>query len=315
MAYHAGALKALDEAGVDVGGFEVLVGTSAGSVMASYLAAGWTPQDFYDYGHGTHPKSNRESADEMARIFTPLWGHPVERVRRSIGSMFALASSRGHWRRLGRGSVPVSALRRMFPAGLYSTDETRIRLVEDLPSKWPARTLLICTTDLYTGRRVAFGAPGAPEAALPDAVLASTAIPGVFPPVRIGDRNYVDGGAVTATSVDLAAQAGCDVIVCIAPLGYHNTGALVLRDPKIWAPVLTRSFFARTLRDEVRAARAQGSEVVVIRPGIDDLRTLGTNAMRSFDRGEMIDLVRSRVAHFLRSSKGRALVDRLEQAA
>lgn len=312
MAYHAGALKALDETGLDLDAFDVMVGTSAGSVMASYLAAGWTPHDFYEYAFGRHPRARedgRTPQDEIDRIFTPLWSGAGGRVRRGIGSFFALAAARGHWDRVARGRMPSAPLRRAFPSGLYSTEETRRRLHEDLPLAWPRPGLLISTVELYTGRRVAFGAPDAPEATLPEAVLASTAIPGVFPPVRIGDRSYVDGGAATATSLDLAVGAGCEAILCIAPLGWHNEGAFVLRDPKVWAPMLTRSLFARTLRDEVRAARDKGTEVLVIRPSLEELKTLGTNAMRDFDRGAMVERARIGVLRFLETKKGDALLD------
>lgn len=312
MAYHAGALKALDDAGLALDRFDVMIGTSAGSIMASYLAAGWTPNDFYEYAYGRHPKARRDGItpqDEIERIFTPLWSGPGERVRRWIGSSFALVASRGHWHRVAGGRMPAMPLRKAFPAGLYSTEETRRRLHEDLPRSWPQEGLLISTVDLYSGRRVAFGAPDAPPATLPEAVLASTAIPGVFPPVRIGDRSYVDGGAATATSLDLATQAGCTAILCIAPLGWHNEGALALRDPKVWAPMLTRTLFARTLRDEVRAARKEGADVLVIRPSLEELKELGTNAMRHFDREAMVESARSGVLRFIESNKDHALLE------
>lgn len=311
MAYHAGALKALAESGADLERFDVMVGTSAGAVMASYLAAGWTPQDFYEYAHGRHPRSlpdGRTAEEEVSQIFTPMWSGPGERVRRSVGSFFALASSRGHWHRIARDRLPWGRLRKAFPAGLYSTEETRRRLYEDLPLAWPRDGLLISAVDLYTGERVAFGAPDAPHATLPEAVLASVAIPGVFPPVKIGGRSYVDGGAATATSLDLATDAGCDAILCVAPLGWHNEGAVGSRDPKVWLPMLTRTLFARTLRDEVRSARRAGAQVLVVRPSLEELKTLGTDAMRHFDRAAMVEDSRRGVHRFLRAKKGNDLL-------
>ena len=287
MGYHAGVIKALHDRGIDVARSDVIVGTSAGSIIGSYLASGWAASDFYDYAHGKHPKAAREQADQKAevdRIFTPLWSNGAERARRTIGSLFTLAASRGYWHKATRGREPGEGLRRSFPSGLYSTTETRVRLHEDLPLEWPHDQLYICAVDLYTGERVAFGQPDAPPAPLPEAVLASTAIPGVFPPVRIGDRSYVDGGAYSATSLDLAADADCDAIICIAPLGYKSDGAVTARDPKIWFPLLARTLFARALRREVLDARARGIDVFVLRPGTTELKAHGTNAMRHFDR-------------------------------
>lgn len=295
MGYHAGALKALEEWGVDLGGSDLIVGTSAGAVIGSYVATGWTGGDFYDYAHGRHPDSERDEAeqkDQVRSIFTPLWHSRAERVRRGIGSTFAVVSSRGYWNRAVRGRVPVGALRRVFPAGLYSTEETRFRLHEDLPEQWPRDGVYICAADLYTGERVAFGAPGAPEATFPEAVRASTSIPGVFPPVRIGDRQYVDGGVVSATSLDLAVDAGAESIVCVAPLGYRKDEGVDTRDPRLWSSMLVRSLFARTLRREVNAARAAGVPVFVVRPWLTELRAHGTNSMRHFDRAALAQSAR-----------------------
>lgn len=300
LAYHAGALKALDEAGIDLPASDVIVGTSAGAIMGSYLAAGWSPGDFYDYANGRHPRAVARAEDrrrEQRNVFTPLWTTPVERVQRSIGSTFAVIAARGYWNRVARDRMPHDRLRRTFPAGLYSTTETRLRLEEDLPQEWPREGLYICGADLYTGRRVAFGHPDAPAAPLPDAVLASTAIPGVFPPVRIGGRQYVDGGIVSATSLDLAVDAGCTSIICVAPLGYRNEGGAA--EPRLWLPMAMRSLFARSLRREVNEARDRGVEVLVIRPWVGDLAQLGTNSMRHFDRAAMVEGARASVVRLL----------------
>ncbi len=302
MAYHAGALKALDEHGVDVVGSDLLVGTSAGAIKASYLAAGWTPQDFFDYAGGLHPRSPHDEDGqraEVAGMFTPLWADRRQRVQRMIGSSFALASSRGILQKATRGRAPNARFRRAFPSGMYSTAETRARLYDDLPEEWPREGLYICATDLYGGKRVPFGRDGEPKVPLPEAVLASTSIPGVFPPVRLEGKQYVDGGASSATSLDLAARDGCNSIICIAPLGYRNEGNLVIRDPKAWAPMLTRSFFARPLAKEVRAAREKGIAVFVIRPWVEELKALGTNAMRHFDRKTLVEATRVSVLKLL----------------
>lgn len=284
MGYHAGALKALAEWGIDTAAADLIVGTSAGAVIAAYLAQGWTADDFYDYAHGRHPRAG-EPRDEAATVFQPLWRSPTERLRRGAGSLFAAASARG----LTFGIQPPARLRALFPSGLYSTAATRLRLLEDLGEDWPQRPVYICAAELYGGRRVAFGAPGAPGAPFAEAVAASTAIPGVFPPVKIAGRHYVDGGIVSATSLDLAVAAGCRSILCIAPLGYRSDTRYSALDPRAWGPMLVRSPFGRTLRKEVRAARAQGVEVFVIRPWIGDLKELGSNSMRLSDRGRVTE--------------------------
>ena len=295
LGYHAGVMKALDEFGADVAAADIIVGTSAGSIIGSYLASGWAASDFYEYAHGRHPNSladEREQRDEVRRIFTPLYESQADRFRRGVGGIFALASSRGYWQRASGSREPHRALKKLFPSGMYSTEETRERLWNDLPEQWPREGLYICAVDLFSGELVPFGHPDAPEAPLPDAVLASTAIPGVFPPVKIGERSYVDGGAASATSLDLATKDGCDAILCVAPLGYKNDGVASPRDPRMFGPVLMRSFFARALRREVSAARAEGVEVFVIRPWLTELKEHGTNSMRHFDRARFSESTR-----------------------
>jgi NTE family protein len=302
MGYHAGALKALDEFGIDPTAADIMVGTSAGSIMASYMRTGWTPTDFVDYAHGRHPDSeSKETAirDEVRRLFVPMWSNSSERIRRMIGSGFAAMSSRGYWGRFG-GKVPGSWWRRNFPAGMYSTDETRERLAKDLPQEWPDRATYICATDLYTGELVPFGREGSLSAPLPDAVLASTAIPAVFPPVRINDRRYVDGGVTSATSLDLAAKDGCDAIICIAPLGYRRDETP--RSLRLFGPMIVRSMFARTLRKEVTAAREEGKDVLVIRPWLAELGAHGTNSMRHFDRAALVNDAREGVLRLLENN-------------
>jgi len=293
MGYLSGALKALQEWGVDLKSADVTIGTSAGSIMASYLAAGWDTGDFYEYAHRRHKDVAKDPADDeeaMRQFFLPISRSRGERVRRSIGSFYALASSRASWPI--RGWVPNDRLRRAFPSGLYATDLTRIRLYDDLPERWPENGLYICTADAYTGRRVAFGHPDAPPAPLPLAVLASCAIPGMFPPVKIDERHYVDGGVVSATSLDLAVEAGCRSILCVAPLGYRSEGEAILRDPKLWPAMFVRGMFARTLRKEVTDARAKGVEVLVVRPWVQELRAQGANSMRYYDRVAVADAAR-----------------------
>lgn len=292
MAYHAGALKALDEAGLDLAAADLMIGTSAGSILSSYMRCGWSPDDFYNYAHGRHPDVQKDPAaprDQIRQIFTPMWHTNVERARRLVGSTFAMAASRGY---LNRAGTPGRALRKAFPAGMYSTDETRLRFHEDLPVEWPDRDLYICAVDLYSGDLVPFGHRDAPQAPLPDAVLASTSIPGVFPPVRIGDKRYVDGGAKSATSLNLATQEECTHIICVAPLGFRSDGFTTSRDPKMWGPMFVRSLFARALKREVSEARNLGVEVVVVRPWATDLKMHGTNSMRHFDRAALSDQAR-----------------------
>ena len=96
------------------------------------------------------------------------------------------------------------------------------------------------------------GREGAPKVTLPRAVLASCAIPGVYEPVRVGRMTLVDGGARSTTNLDLAAKAGCDLIIGVAPMAF-DTGV-----PPGPLGQFVRGIPARQLSGEVARGPAQG---------------------------------------------------------
>jgi NTE family protein len=299
MGYHAGALVALEEAGLDPRSSDVIVGTSAGAVVAAYLSAGWSPGDLYDYtSEGSSAPTSRGA---LLPEFPPLWRTPRDRLRRVAGAVFLTAAARGYWARVPGTRTPGPRLRAAFPSGLYSSRATRRRLRSELPSEWPRSGLYVCAVDLYSGRRVAFGTPGAPPARFPDAVLASAAVAGIFEPVRIGDRLYVDGGMRSATSLDLAVGAGCDRIVCIAPLGWEPVdGVSPYRAPFVKS-VLLRSIHTRAINAEVASARAAGVEVKLLRPWLTELPGHGVNSLRHHDRATVAEAARRNALRLLRA--------------
>ena len=166
----------------------------------------------------------------------------------------------------------------LLPEGRGSLASVGAMVRHVVPSGWVDRDgLQVVTMDYETGRRVAFGRTGAPEADLADAVMASCAIPGWYQPVRIGDDRYVDGGACSSTSVDLLAGLGLDEVLVVAPsvsFALDAPDALVTRLERQWRTRVTR----RCLR-EVAKVHAGGTEVTVIGPGPEDLEAIGGNLM------------------------------------
>ena len=293
ISYHAGVLKALDDCGVDVKGSEVIVGTSAGALVAAYLASGWGAADFYEYSCGRHPsRSPAEAEAASLRRFDPLWASLDEHARRAVGSLLAVAASRGLRPSGLRGHLTGDRLRGLFPPGMYSLEATRARLEADLPRAWPRDGLHICTVDLEEGRRVVFDKRSPQDALFADAILAAIAIPGFFPPVQIRNRPFVDAGVVSTTSLDVAVELGCDTILCIAPLGYRFDGMTSPRDPKLWPALAVRSLFARSLRRSLGQANDRGIPALVIRPGLTEVRTHGSNAMRRHDESGIAEAAR-----------------------
>ena len=279
LAYHAGVLRALErQAGIVPDDADLLVGTSAGSVAAAYMRSGWSTEELWQIALGTHPSMDGLSAEELdarARgILSPAFTDPLTLARRLVGS--AYVSSRAFVRVPAPFLKVPDALQRAFPGGVFEMAEGRRRFAEELPTAWPDKPLWLCCVDIGSGKRVVLGKPGrAPLASLQAAVSASCAIPGLYPPVRVGPRTLVDGGVHSTTNLDLAARAGCSLIICAAPMAYDTGGSLP-------SPLtqLVRRVPARMLVDEMDAARQRGCEVLLIRPSAGELRIHGMNLMR-----------------------------------
>lgn len=199
IAWMTGLLLGLQEAGVDLTGADLVVGTSAGSVVGAQVTTGVPLPDL------------------QARQLQPPRPGPVASIGPGVMLRFAAAmvASRGDLeefgRRLGRWSVKRAAAGRT-PTLAERYDAIRERLpVLDWPE--PGR-LVITAVDAGSGALRTF--TGEDDTRLLDAVTASCAVPGVYPPVPIGGRTYVDGGARSGANADLAAS--CSRVVALTPI-------------------------------------------------------------------------------------------------
>lgn len=281
-AWLTGALAALaEETGWDPGTADRVVGTSAGSMMAALLAGGVPP--WFMVAH---------SGGEVFDGVLDARGELASDADRAAGAVFRLAGvPRPH-----PGSLPLalSVLARPWkhapgawmawlPAGCVSNEPLRETVRRAVADEWPSHPgLRVVTCDYATGRRVVFGAPGAPPAALADAVAASCSIPGFYCPVRIGERRYVDGGVWSASNLDLLCDEGLDLVVCLNPMSSRDG---VGRGPAR----LMRHQAGRRLGTEARRLRKAGTEVVLLQPTREDLAVMGDNLMATKRRHEVIE--------------------------
>jgi NTE family protein len=283
MAYHAGALRALEQVGgVVPGDADLVIGTSAGSVVGAYLRSGWSTEDFWRLA-----LSEGEGVG-VEEPFSLSTRSPLELFRRGLGSAYVLSRSLV---RLPTPPVP-QVVQRIFPGGFFSMEQGRKRLRDELPEEWPAKPLWLVAVDITSGRRVVLGRHRTPPP-LPDAVMASCAIPGFFSPVRIGPLTLVDGGAHSTTNLDLAVSDGCDLIIGVAPMAFDTA-----RLPDPLSQVFRRRP-ARSLAGEAALARRKGVEVLLIRPTAAEVRLHGVRFMRT----DGLD----RVAHAAYESTARQL--------
>jgi NTE family protein len=237
IAWEIGLLAGLDEAGLALRQADLVIGTSAGSAVAAQLVSGLPLTELLarqvDPAKQTPEIPAVVDPEKMAAIFGFDQENPPDReaLRAQIGRIALLTEtvSEAARREVIAARVPVDA--------------------------WPQeQELLIVSVDANTGDERVFGRESG--VSLVDAVAASCAVPGIWPPVTIGDSRYVDGGVRSAENADLAI--GEDVV-------------LVLQAMEL--PGVT------DLAEQVESLRAQGATVLVIKPDEDVLAAMGVNPL------------------------------------
>lgn len=300
-AWLTGGLAAIaEQTGWDPAEADYIVGTSAGSVMGSLVASGVPP--WFMVAH---------SAGEDFEGLVDAAGNPASSASRSAGAVFKLhrglpSLGPGSWqlgvRALRNPSMytPAAAFGAWLPVGVISNESIKdvIRRVvqtgwTDHPNTW------IVACDYRSGRRVPFGRQGAPRADLPDAVAASCAIPGFYRPVEIAGRRYVDGGMYSPSNLDLLADRGLDLVICLNPTS--TRASMPARRPGERVAATVRRAAGRRLGYEARKVRAGGTEVVLIQPVADDLALMGNNLMKRKARHAVIETARRTVTEQLRA--------------
>jgi NTE family protein len=282
-AWTVGALSALQEVhGLDPRDAQVIVGTSAGSVTAALLGAGVAVDDLRAHQLGA-PPSDERLASAVWDYDTAAGGAHPPRPHFHVGSATLLTRNVSRWHRM----PPTAVLAGLLPEGRGSLAAVGALVAGLVPQGWaPHPGVRIVALDYDSGHRVVFGAEAAPPVDLPDAVMASCAIPGWYAPVAIGERRYIDGGAWSATSTDLLAGLGLADVFVLAPMvsfAFDRPASLLARAERRWRAQVSR----RCLR-EVAKVHATGTDVTVLGPGPEDLAAMGSNLMAGQRRQEVL---------------------------
>ena len=281
-----GALQAIDEVhGIDPRDFDVIVGTSAGSVLGALIGAGVSIDALRDHQRG-EPITQGPLAGYLWDYETATGGRRPSMPRlRGPGSVRLMASSLRH----GLKMPPTAVLSAFMPVGNGSLERVGHLIDAMTPyGEWsPHQALWVVAMDYEAGHRVVFGREDAPAAALADAVMASCAIPGWFEPVTIDERTYIDGGAWSATSADLLVGQPLDEVYVVAPMVSFETDepdSLLSRLERRW-----RGSVTRRCESEVDELREDGARVTVLGPGREDLEAMGGNIMDGRRRLEVLE--------------------------
>jgi len=267
-AWQIGALAGVEKVlGWDPRTADVIVGTSAGATAAAMLGAGVGVDEMIAAHRGD--EAPRASVRDFCT--RPPAARPV--LPRGLPSSPPLV-------RAGlRSRATLTALAGLAPAG-RTNPQFLSALVDDLvpDGTWvPHPAMWIVATDLATGERVAFGAPGRSKPAIGQAVRASWAVPGWYPPVTIEGRSYIDGGAASTASADLVTPLALDEVVVIAPMASGDGARVAGVTGAVEA--LMRRPMSRRLDREIGALRDAGTNVVRVHPGAYELAVMGPNFM------------------------------------
>ncbi len=221
--YEIGALCALDESldGLELSRLQHYVGVSAGGFIAAALANGMTPRELC--------ASFIENDSAPSETFDPSWlmvPAYSEFIRRSIMLPGLLASAL--WRvTLGKRSVThaLERLGKALPTGVFSNEQVDVQLARLFGQAGRTNDfrqlktrLTLVATNLDSGEAAPFGRPGWDHVPISRAVQASSALPGLFPPVEIDDQYFVDGALKKTMHASVALEEGVDLMFCLNPL-------------------------------------------------------------------------------------------------
>lgn len=302
--YEIGALRALDEAfdGLDLNNLFIYVGVSAGAFMCANLANNLTTAQMcraiVSGEPGEHP-------------FTPetFLSPDLKRyVRSGLKVPGLVGEALWDWITDRRSLTLLESLTqvsRALPVGLFDNEPIRayLRKIYSMKGRTDdfrqlGKRLVVVATDLDSGQAARFGEPGLDHIPISQAVQASSALPGLYPPVEIEGRHYVDGVLLKTLHASVALEAGSDLLICINPIVPVDTvramdQGIMKRSTNLfdWGlpTVLSQTF--RTIihsRLEVGMASYQskfkGSDVVLVQPQRDDYLMFFTNIFSFAER-------------------------------
>lgn len=226
--YEIGALRALEESidGLQLHHLDVYVGVSAGAFLAASLANGISCTELCRIFMGTQHAALKFVPELFLR---PAYREYFERAV-TMPSVLRDALTRIIRNPSSASSAElITELGRALPSGIYDNEQIHEFLEDSFNTHGKGNhfddldcKLYIVAVDLDSGTSVRFGSEGYRDVPISRAVQASAALPGLYPPVKIGDRHYVDGALRRTLHASVALDQGVDLLLGVNPLVPYN---------------------------------------------------------------------------------------------
>jgi predicted acylesterase/phospholipase RssA len=306
--YEIGALAALDEAlvGLDLSACDVYVGVSSGAFIAAGLANGLTPKDM----HRSFIESDEaDDPFEPEVLLQPAFAEFGQRLA-MLPTLLALATHSYFNGPPTHGLVEsLQQLGRVLPSGLLDNEAIGAYLARMFSTpgrvndfRRLSRKLFIVATDLETCVATPFGAPGFDDVPISLAVQASSALPGLYPPVEIGGRHYVDGALTKTLHASVALAEGAKLLLCVNPLTPFDADAAARKSRRRRISLAERGFptiMSQTFRAIIHSRMQVGMEryaqtypdadVILFEPARDDPEMFFANMFSYSDRRRLCE--------------------------
>jgi predicted acylesterase/phospholipase RssA len=300
--YEIGALRAFDLLATNrtVNEFDIYVGTSAGAFVSSLLANGVTPEEMMrvlnrdlpsplrDIDLGTLLRPNVRGFVSSSLKFPFKLAAVLRELTENLGEVSAVDLATGLASALPKGLYTGRGIERYVDEVLSDPDRTNdFRMLEN--------ELYLVATDLDTTERVVLGEGEWAEVPISEAVAASGALPGIYAPVEIGGREFIDGGILSTTNIDVAIERGAKFVVVVNPLvPYINdfakniptiTGSRARRVSDMGLVAIANQTFRLLSHNRLHRAveiweeRYPGVDIILIEPEFDDELMFGTSIL------------------------------------
>jgi predicted acylesterase/phospholipase RssA len=306
--FELGALRALDESidGLRMHELDVYVGVSAGGVIAASLANGISTAEmcriFLGHEHAQH-------AFEPEKLLQPAYGEYLRRAKAVPGiisdSLINLIRDPAH----ASVSRFIGALGKAVPSGIFDNEAVHEFLLDIFESSHCTndfrklkRPLYVVAVDLDSGVAVRFGGKDFDDIPISRAVQASAALPGMYPPVKIGDRYFVDGALRRTMHASVALDEGVDLVFGVNPLvPYDSTSTdsdLTIPVRKLiqgGLPLILSQTFRAMIQSRMNVALEKysrthpGADIVLVQPHRGDEAIFFTNIFSFASRRALCD--------------------------